>query len=148
MTPIAASKPLITLDGKNAAMKPARIAPNAICNAPAMTTATRKVWNEPSVAICVKTIAVKPAAGPETLVCEPLRRATTRPPMTPLRIPDIIGAFEAKAIPRQRGRATKKTTSPAEKSLESVFEDKVTFSYLMVDDKKRLVRIATTTIGP
>src|SRR4051794_26619990 len=75
-------------------------------------------------------MAVKPAAGPETLVCEPLRRATTRPPMTPLRMPDIIGAFEANAIPRQRGRATKNTTSPEDRSLENVLGDKFTFMYL------------------
>ena len=30
--------------------------------------------NDPSVAICMDTIAVRPAAGPATLVCEPLSR--------------------------------------------------------------------------
>jgi hypothetical protein len=32
-------------------------------------------------------------------------------------MPAARGAFEAKEIPRQRGRATRKTTNPAGKSL-------------------------------
>jgi hypothetical protein len=46
-------------------------------------------------------------------VWDPLRHPTTLPPMIPSTIPDNIGAFEAKAIPRQSGKATKKTTRPA-----------------------------------
>ena len=40
--PMAASRPLITLEGKKAAMKPARNAPSRIWIAPAKMTATRK----------------------------------------------------------------------------------------------------------
>ena len=40
--PIAASRPLMTLEGKNAAMKPARNAPKRTWIAPARMTATRK----------------------------------------------------------------------------------------------------------
>ena len=40
--PMAASRPLMTLEGKKAAMKPARNAPSRIWIAPAMITATRK----------------------------------------------------------------------------------------------------------
>jgi hypothetical protein len=53
---------------------------------------------------------VRPAAGPLTLVCEPLIRPTTIPPMIPDIRPDRRGAPDANAIPRHSGRATKKTT--------------------------------------
>ena len=58
-----------------------------------------------------------PAAGPLTLVFDPLKKPTTIPPMIPEIIPLIKGAPEARAIPRHRGRATKKVTMEAEKSL-------------------------------
>jgi hypothetical protein len=38
------------------------------------------------------------------------------PPITPAMTPDSKGAPLAKATPKQRGRATKKTTKPATKS--------------------------------
>ena len=38
--------------------------------------------------------------------------ATTMPPTMPVTKPDMRGAPEAKAMPRQRGMATKKTTTP------------------------------------
>ena len=41
-----------------------------------------------------------------------LRKPTTIPPIIPAMIPDKGGAPEAKAIPKQRGRATRKTTRP------------------------------------
>ena len=71
--------------------------------------------------MATKTMAIKPAAGPETLTLEWLRKPTTIPPMIPEIIPAKGGAPEATAIPRQRGNATKKTTSPES---ESVFNAK------------------------
>ena len=47
ITPMAASRPLITLDGKNAAMNPARASPRPIWISPAITTASRNASNDP-----------------------------------------------------------------------------------------------------
>src|SRR5690606_503504 len=93
------------------------------CRAPARTTATRKASNEPRVAICAATTAVKPAAGPLTLVCEPLSTPTKIPPTMPAMRPAMGGALDASATPRQSGRATRKTTRPAMRSLGSVEVD-------------------------
>lgn len=62
--------------------------------------------------MAVKTIAVNPAAGPETEIFELLMNPTTRPPTIPAMIPDKGGAPEANAIPKHKGSATKNTTSP------------------------------------
>jgi ATP-dependent DNA helicase RecG len=61
------------------------------------------------------TIAVKPAAGPVTLSCDPLNRPTTIPPTTPAIIPENRGAPDAKAIPKQSGSATSNTTMDADR---------------------------------
>ena len=66
--------------------------------------------------MAVKTIAVKPAAGPVTLNAELLKNPTTIPPITPEIIPENNGAPEANAIPKHKGKATKKTTKPAARS--------------------------------
>jgi hypothetical protein len=63
-----------------------------------------------------RTITVRPAAGPLTLKWELLKDPTTKPATTPEMIPENNGAPEAKAIPKQRGKATRKTTSPDNKS--------------------------------
>jgi hypothetical protein len=57
-----------------------------------------------------------PAAGPDSTSCDPLITETTMPPMTPERIPEYKGAPGASAMPKQSGRATKKTERPAGKS--------------------------------
>lgn len=57
-----------------------------------------------------------PAAGPDTANCDPLINATIIPPIIPDNNPAYKGAPDAKAIPRQSGRATKKTESPAARS--------------------------------
>jgi hypothetical protein len=62
------------------------------------------------------TIAINPAAGPLTLSDDPLNKPITMPPTTPAMMPEKRGAFEPNAIPKQRGRATKKTTIAAGKS--------------------------------
>jgi hypothetical protein len=66
--------------------------------------------------MAVRTIAVKPAAGPVTLKAELLKKPTKIPPITPETIPENNGAPEAKAIPKHKGNATKKTTNPAARS--------------------------------
>ena len=65
------------------------------------------------------TMAARPAAGPLTLMCDPLIAPTTMPPMMPEMTPEMIGAPDASAMPRQSGMATRKTTSPAMRSLAS-----------------------------
>jgi len=121
--PIAASSPLITLDGKNADKAPALITPNAICRTPPISTANRNASKLPSDAICAATIAVNPAAGPETLVCEPLNIPTTMPPTIPAISPENSGAPDASAIPKQSGRATRKTIRPAIRSRGMVVDN-------------------------
>ena len=74
--------------------------------------AQRKSSNAPRSVIAVKTIAVRPAAGPDTEIFELLIVPTTRPPTIPEIIPDKGGAPDAKAIPKHNGSATKNTTSP------------------------------------
>jgi len=61
-------------------------------------------------------IAVRPAAGPATLKCDLLIRPMTMPPIIPEIRPEYKGAPDAKEIPRQRGKATKKTVMLALKS--------------------------------
>ncbi len=77
-----------------------------------MIPAQRKSSNAPRSVMAVSTIAVRPAAGPETDILELLRNPTTRPPTIPAIIPDNGGAPDAKAIPKHNGSATKNTTSP------------------------------------
>jgi hypothetical protein len=60
--------------------------------------------------MAANTIAVKPAAGPLTLNCELLSVPITIPPTIPAINPLKNGAPEAKAIPRHKGTATRKTT--------------------------------------
>ena len=58
------------------------------------------------------TTVVRPAAGPETDICELLINPITMPPIIPAIIPESGGAPEANAMPKHRGNATKKTTIP------------------------------------
>lgn len=83
---------------------------------PAIKTAVKKTSKAPKSVIAVKTIAVNPAAGPETLIRELLKYPTIIPPTTPEIIPENKGAPEAIAIPKHKGNATKKTTKPDAKS--------------------------------
>jgi hypothetical protein len=77
-----------------------------------MIPAQRKSSNAPKSVIADKTMAVNPAAGPETEILELLRDPTTSPPTIPAIIPDSGGAPDANAIPKHKGSATKNTTSP------------------------------------
>lgn len=116
--PIAASSPLMTLEGKKAEILPILAIPKRIWKTPAKTTAIKKDSKDPSIASCPATTAVRPAAGPLTLVCEPLKTPTIIPPTIPETNPEKRGAPEARAMPKQRGTATKNTTRPADKSFK------------------------------
>ncbi len=61
-------------------------------------------------------MTVSPAAGPLTLMEDPLANATTMPPTIPAMMPAKRGAPDARAIPKHKGSATKKTTNPAGRS--------------------------------
>ena len=87
---------------------------------PEINTARVKASNDPNEAIDDATMTVNPAAGPEILMGEPLKKPTTNPPIIPAYRPDASGALEARAIPRHSGRATKKTTKDDFKSLFQV----------------------------
>ena len=76
--PIAASMPLMTADGKNAPMTPARRKPIPTCRRPDSATAS-SMASKPSFSTAVATMTVRPAAGPETLNCEPLTRRHDKP---------------------------------------------------------------------
>ena len=96
-------------------MLPARINPKSNCIKPAITPAIKTSSNEPKSETPATKIAVKPAAGPDTLMGELLKQPTIRPPIIPEITPAKGGAPEANAMPKQSGRATKKTTKPEEK---------------------------------
>lgn len=97
-------------------MVPAFKKPNKSCITPAKNAANKKASKLPNEAIAANTIAVSPAAGPETLRCDVLKYPTTIPPMIPEIIPEKSGAPLANAIPKHKGNATKKTTKPDAKS--------------------------------
>lgn len=98
-------------------MLPALKYPRPNWKMPANTTASKKGSNPPSEPIAVTIIAVKPAAGPDTLICELDKNPTTIPPIIPEIIPEKSGAPLAKAMPKHRGKATKNTTRPAKRSV-------------------------------
>jgi hypothetical protein len=77
---------------------------------PPRTTANRKFSKPPRDPMEVNTMAASPAAGPLTPRGEPLKAPTIIPPIIPEIKPENKGAPLANAIPRQRGKATKKTT--------------------------------------
>src|ERR1700746_1301751 len=63
--------------------------------------------------MAMKTIPASPAAGPLTLIWDPDRTLTIRPPIIPAITPEKRDAPDPNAMPRQRGRATRKVTNPA-----------------------------------
>lgn len=87
---------------------------------PASTTASRKVCQEPSVAIAPRTMTARPAAGPLTPRADPLAAPTTMPPTIPAMMPENKGAPDARAMPRQSGVATRNTTTAAGMSERTV----------------------------
>ena len=89
---------------------------------PASTKAARKASNVPKSCMEARTILVNPAAGPDTLMGDPLKAPVIIPPKAPAMSPEIRGAPEAREMPRQSGTATKKTTSDAGKSCDRLLE--------------------------
>ena len=119
-------------------MLPARMKPRINCKIPAMIPAQRNNSKAPRSVMATRTIAVKPAAGPETEMLELLMQPTTIPPTIPAMIPDKGGAPDAKAIPRQSGNATRKTTRPEGKfSLIPPIKD---FDFCIIIEQKSLVK--------
>ncbi|MNR67888.1 hypothetical protein D3C85_1921190 [compost metagenome] len=49
---------------------------------------------------------------------EPLSKPTIIPPTIPAIMPEIMGAPEAKAIPKHSGNATRNTTTPDRRSFK------------------------------
>src|SRR6218665_2085040 len=88
---------------------------------PAMATLHRKASKLPNRAMESNAMEVSPAAGPLTLVWEPLIYPTTKPPTTPAMTPDKSGAPEAKAIPKHKGKVTRNTTIAERKSVLKKF---------------------------
>src|ERR671921_388687 len=103
-------------------MTPAFNEPSTNCKAPQITTENRKASNEGIFRMAAATMAVRPAAGPLTLSCEPLSEPTTSPPTKPAIRPLNKGALEARAMPKQSGNATKKTTIDEGRSLPKCFK--------------------------
>ena len=97
-------------------MDPVLRNPKTTCNIPAMKTAVKNISNEPKETIADNTIAVNPAAGPETLTWESEILPTTMPPTMPAIIPENNGAPDAIAIPKHKGSAIRNTTKPDELS--------------------------------
>ena len=66
----------------------------------------------PNIAIDDKTTTTRPLPGPVIVNCDPPKTAHTIPPIIAAIIPEMGGAFEAKARPKPRGSATNETTKP------------------------------------
>ena len=88
---------------------------------PAINTAQRNRPKDPILVMAANTSAARPAAGPLTLSLDPLKEPITTPPMIPDINPLKKGAPDASDMPRQSGNATKKTTSPAGRSVTKFF---------------------------
>jgi hypothetical protein len=65
-------------------------------------------------------MTVRPAAGPLTENGVPCMAPTSRPPTIPVTRPSAGGTPDARAIPRQSGRATRNTTTEASASAARV----------------------------
>ena len=61
-------------------------------------------------------MTIKPAAGPLIVSSELLRKVATKPPTMAVMIPAIAGYPEARAMPKQSGKAIRKTKNPEIKS--------------------------------
>lgn len=109
MIPIAASMPLMTAEGIKCVKPPKRKMPSSICKSPAIETARKNISIDPSSCVAATLMAVRPAAGPLTLNSEPLITEMISPPIIPAKSPEYTGVPDAKEMPRQSGRATKKT---------------------------------------
>ena len=116
--PIAASIPCKAEEGKNSPIAPNLNNPKNIRKAPEKIIAARVYKypayrsSPPNIAIDDKTTTTRPLPGPVIVNCDPPKIAHTIPPIIAAIIPEMGGAFEAKARPKPRGSATNETTKP------------------------------------
>src|ERR1700756_2188435 len=101
--------------------------------------------------MAMKTITASPAAGPLTLTWDPERRLTIRPPIIPAITPEKRDAPDPRAMPRQRGSATRKVTNPAGPSCLSRFPKVglivVVFEF-SIDPPPALAKRGVTSVPP
>ena len=118
-----------------------------ICHTPQTTTDNKNTSKEGNCKIAAATIAVKPAAGPLTLKLEPLKLPITIPPIIPAIIPLNKGALDAKATPKQRGKATKKTTIEEGKSDDRFLKivERLIIIFLRIDNKSLMITMYIIT---
>ncbi|CDP85348.1 hypothetical protein BN975_02209 [Mycolicibacterium farcinogenes] len=115
VTPMPASIACTTTGEMASAARATRLSPNSTCKTPAPTVMAQ-VTAQPNWEIRPATTTVNPAAGPLTCSGDPPRAPATMPPTIAAMMPASTGAPEATAMPRDRGRATKNTTSDAGRS--------------------------------
>ena len=113
--PIPASIACTTIGETASATRPSLVRPKTICSTPAQTVIAQ-VTAHPNSATKPATMTVSPAAGPLTCRGEPPSAPATTPPTIAAITPASTGASEATAIPSDRGRATRNTTSEAGRS--------------------------------
>ena len=81
-------------------------------------------------------VGVPCLAGPLTPSEELLKRVITSPPTIPAMTPEIAEAPDAKAIPRHKGMATKKTTKPEGTSVFQCFRSLIMFIFRCASERK------------
>src|SRR4051794_35313295 len=115
VAPMPASRPC-TIAGETAsAARARRVRRKRIWSRPAATVIAQ-VTGQPWVAIVSASTTVRAADGPLTCSGDPPKRLATSPPTTAEIRPESSGAPAAKATPRDRGTATRKTTIDARTS--------------------------------
>ena len=92
---MAASIPLITVEGIKCVKPPNFKMPSSICKSPATATDRKKISTAPISVMATAQIAVSPVAGPLTLNSDLLSKVTTIPPIIPEIKPEYTGALEA-----------------------------------------------------
>ena len=122
MIPIAANIPCTVELGKKSTNRQRRESAKSTWTRPAKTT-TANVYLYPTMRspcpssiTAAAAIEIKPAAGPLIVSRLPIQGLTKRPPIMAVIIPAIGGKPLARAIPKQSGKAIRKTTNPAPKS--------------------------------
>ena len=103
----------MTAEGTSAEKRPDFSTPSSSCSTPAIITAVRNGPIPPRCWTSTSTMDVRPAAGPVTESGDREMNGTTMPPTMPAIRPDTGGTPQAMAMPRQSGRATRNTTTPA-----------------------------------
>ncbi len=120
-TPTPASMPWTTAGETASAVLATLNAPSTSCSTPAARV-IMQVARQPYVRTSSPTTRASPAAGPLTCTTDPPSGPATRPPTTAAIRPAMSGAPQVTAMPRERGTATRKTTSEAGRSCLSTEE--------------------------